>query len=307
MAYPVAPGAPQYSGTFIPEIWSGKIIQNYYDATVLAQISQTDYEGEIKNQGDKVIIRTTPSITTRRYNKGQNLTLQRPEAPTVELLIDYGRYWATIIDDIDKVQSDIKQMDLWSKEASETMKIDLDSDVLADFYADASADNAGATAGKRSNDIDLGTTGAPVVLTKTNIIDKILEAGEVLDQQSAPEDGRYFLIPAWARTLLMKSDLKNASVTGDGTSVMRNGRLGEIDRFTLYSSNLLSTATDGGNTVTNFIFGHKSALTYAAQLTNLETLRAESTFGTIMRGLMVCGWKVVKPEGLGHLYARKGT
>lgn len=306
MPYPVAPGAPNYSGTFIPEIWSGKIIKNYYDATVLSQISQTDYEGEIKNMGDKVIIRTTPTITTRRYNKGQNLTLSRPESTNVELLIDYGRYWATVLDDVDKVQSDIKQMDLWSKEAAETMKIDLDTDVLGDFYADAHADNAGTTAGKRTQDIDLGATGSAVVLTKANIIDKILEAGEALDQQSAPEDGRYFLIPAWARTLLMKSDLKNASVTGDGQSVLRNGRLGEIDRFTIYSSNLLSTASDGGNTVTNMIFGHKSALTYAMQLTNMETLRAESTFGTIMRGLMVCGWKVVKPEGLGHLYARKG-
>lgn len=306
MTYPVAPGAPQYSGTFIPEIWSGKIIQNYYDQTVLAAISQTDYEGEIRQKGDKVIIRTTPRVTTRRYNKGQNLQVERPESSNVELLIDYGRYWNTIVDDVDKIQSDIKQMDLWAKEAAETMKIDLDTDVLADIYADAHASNAGSTAGVRTGDIDLGATGAPVVLTKTNIIDKILEAGEVLDQQSAPEDNRYFVIPHWARTLLMKSDLKNASVTGDGQSVMRNGRLGEIDRFTIYSSNLLSTAVDGGNTCTNMIFGHKSALTYAAQLTNVETLRAESTFGTLMRGLMVCGWKVVKSEGFGHFYARKG-
>lgn len=306
MSFPVAPGAPNYSGTFIPEIWSGKIIANYYDTTILSQIAMTDYEGEIKNHGDKVIIRTTPNITTRRYAKGQNLVSQRPTSPVVELLIDYGRYWSTVIDDVDKVQSDIKQMDLWSKEASEQMKIDLDTDILADVYADVSADNAGATAGKRSNDIDLGATSAPVALTKVNIIDKILEAGEVLDQQSAPEDGRYFIIPAWARTLLMKSDLKNASVTGDGQSVLRNGRLGEIDRFTLYSSNLLSTTSDSGHTVSNMIFGHKSALAYAAQLTNVETLRAESTFGTLMRGLMVCGWKVVKPEGIGHLYAYKG-
>ena len=306
MAYPVAPGMPQYSGTFIPEIWSGKIIKNYYDATILSQISNTDYEGEIKNKGDKVIIRTTPRITTRRYNKGQNLQIERPESDNVELLIDYGRYWNTILDDVDKVQADIKQMDLWSMEAAEQMKIDVDTDVLADVYADVHADNAGTTAGKRSGNINLGGTGSPLALTKSNIIDKIVECGQVLDEQSAPETGRYLIIPAWARTLVMTSDLKNASVTGDGQSTLRNGRLGEIDRFTLYSSNLLSTTVDGGTTVTNMIFGHKSALAYAAQLTNVETLRAESTFGTLMRGLMVCGWKVTKPEGIGHLYAYKG-
>ena len=306
MAYPVAPGAPQYSGTFIPEIWSGKIIKNYYDQTVLSQIANTDYEGEIRNKGDKVIMRTTPRITTRRYNKGQNLQVDRPEAPNVELLIDYGRYWNTVLDDVDKTQSDINQMNLWSTEAAEQMKIDVDTDVLADVYADAHADNAGATAGAKTSSINLGATGAPVALTKANIIDKIVEMGQVLDEQSAPETGRYIIIPPWARTLIMTSDLKNASVTGDGQSTLRNGRLGEIDRFTLFSSNLLSTTVDGGTTVTNLMFGHKSALTYAAQLTNVETLRAESTFGTLMRGLMVCGWKVIKPEGLGHLYAYKG-
>jgi hypothetical protein len=306
MAYPVAPGAPQYSGTFIPEIWSGKIIKNYYDQTVLSQIANTDYEGEIRNKGDKVIMRTTPRITTRRYNKGQNLQVDRPESPVVELLIDYGRYWNTVIDDVDKVQSDINQMNLWSMEAAEQMKIDVDTDVLADIYADVHAANAGATAGAKTGSINLGTSGAPVALTKSNVIDKIVEIGQVLDEQSAPETGRYILIPPWMRTLIMTSDLKNASVTGDGQSTLRNGRLGEIDRFTLFSSNLLDTTVDGAVTATNMIFGHKSALTYASQLTNVETLRAESTFGTLMRGLMVSGWQVVKPEGIGHFYAYKG-
>jgi hypothetical protein len=36
---------PAYSGTFIPEIWSGKLIEKFYNSTVLAAISNTDYEG----------------------------------------------------------------------------------------------------------------------------------------------------------------------------------------------------------------------------------------------------------------------
>jgi hypothetical protein len=35
--------SPPYSGTFIPEIWSGKLIEKFYAATVLAAISNTDY------------------------------------------------------------------------------------------------------------------------------------------------------------------------------------------------------------------------------------------------------------------------
>lgn len=43
MAYPTVAGHPDYSGTFIPEIWSRKLIDKYYDSTVLSQISNTDY------------------------------------------------------------------------------------------------------------------------------------------------------------------------------------------------------------------------------------------------------------------------
>ena len=45
MAYPIQSGQPTYSGYFIPEIWSSKLIQTYYDSTVLAQITNTAYEG----------------------------------------------------------------------------------------------------------------------------------------------------------------------------------------------------------------------------------------------------------------------
>ncbi|MCK9342283.1 MAG: hypothetical protein WCS15_00270 [Prevotella sp.] len=45
MSFAVAQGHPQYSGTFIPEIWSGKLITKYYDTTLAASITNTDYEG----------------------------------------------------------------------------------------------------------------------------------------------------------------------------------------------------------------------------------------------------------------------
>ena len=44
--------------------------------------------------------------------------------------------------------------------------------------------------------------------------------------------------------------------------------------------------------------GHSHGLTFASQLTKMETLRAESTFGTIMRGLQVFGYKVTDGTAL---------
>ena len=305
MPFPVAPGGANYTGNFIPEIWASKLIENFYDATVLSAISNTDYEGEIKQHGDKVNIRTTPELTIRSYEKGMKLMVERPDKPKIVLNIDQGEYFAAIEDDVDKTQSDINLMQNWSRDASEKMKIKIDSNVLTGMLPDISSQNMGATAGRISGNINLGATGAALQVTKTNVLDYIVDAGLVLDEANSPESNRFMVIPAWMAALIKKSDLKDASLTGDGTSVLRNGRIGMIDRFTLYVSHNLNRVTDGGNQCFSVVAGHKMGLTFASQMTEMETLRSESTFGSIIRGLQVYGYKVVKPEALAKLYVRQ--
>lgn len=294
MGFPVTAGRPNYSGNFIPEIWSGKLIENFYDATVLAAISNTNYEGEIRRMGDTVNIRTTPEITIKTYVKGQTLSVENPDKPKIQLVIDKGEYFACIEDDVDKVQSDVNMMDTWSKDASERMKIKIDQRVLTDILPEISALNKGANAGRITGNINLGTTGSPVAITKTNVLDYIVDMGTVLDEANAPEGERFLIIPAKMAGMIKKSDLKDASLTGDSVSVLRNGRLGMIDRFTLYMSHNLSV-TSGKFSI---IAGHKMGFTFASQMTEMESIRAESTFGNVIRGLQVYGYKVVKPEAL---------
>lgn len=304
MAYPISPGHPAYSGNFIPEIWSGKLIANFYDATVLAAISNTDYEGEIKQYGDTVNIRTTPEITIRDYVKGQTLDVEHPDKPKLQLLIDKGEYFACIEDDVDKVQSDVGLMDLWSKDASERMKIKIDQRVLTDILPDISTLNRGDKAGRISGSFNLGKTSSEITVSATGansttpVVDLLVDMGTVLDEANAPEQNRFVVIPAKMAGMIKKSELKDASLTGDGASPLRNGRLGVIDRFTVYVSHNLMTSGTGANKVFNVIAGHKMGFTFASQMTNMESMRAESTFGNIIRGLQVYGYKVVKPEAL---------
>jgi hypothetical protein len=301
MSYPVSPGRPNYSGNFIPELWSGKLIENFYDATVLAAISNTDYEGEIRQFGDTVNIRTTPEITIRDYVKGQTLTVENPDKPKLQLVIDKGEYFACVEDDVDKVQSDINLMDTWTKDASERMKIKIDQRVLTDILPDIVATNKGATAGEQSASFNLGTTGSPLQVTSSgaggtkSVVDLIVDLGTVLDEANCPEQNRFMVVPAKFAGLIKKSELKDASLTGDGTSIVRNGRLGMIDRFTVYVSHNLKVDSGGKY---NLIAGHKMGFTFASQMTNMETIRSESTFGNIVRGLQVYGYKVVKGEAL---------
>ena len=295
MAFATSSGHPQYTGNFIPEIWSGKLIENFYDATVLSAISNTDYEGEIRNMGDTVNIRTTPEITIQTYVKGQTLSVENPDKAKLQLVIDKGEYFACVEDDVDQVQTDMNLMDMWSKDASERMKIKIDQRVLTDILPDVSANNKGQTAGAISGNIDLGVAGTPEALTKDNVIGKIVDMGTVLDEANCPEQNRFLVIPAKMAGLIKQSDLKDASITGDGSTPLRNGRLGMIDRFTVYVSHNLKKTAGGEFSV---IGGHTMGFTFASQMTNMETIRSETTFGNIIRGLQVYGYKVVKPEAL---------
>jgi hypothetical protein len=306
MAYPVAAppyggvvANPAYSGVFIPQIWSGKLIEKFYASTVLAAIANTDYEGEIKNFGDTVIIRTKPTISIAPYQIDMPLAPpQRPSSPTTQMTIDKGFYFNLIEDDVIAVQSDLNLLSMWSDDAAQQMKITIDTAVLATIDAGVDANNKGLAAGKISQSINLGATGTPVALTSANILNYIVDLGTVM--------GRWIIIPAWVAGLIKKSDLRNASISGDGTSLMRNGRIGGLDRFTLYSSNLLPVAAEGAVNATRIFAGHPHGLSFASQVSKMETLRSELAFGTLMRGLQVYGSKVLDGIALTELYAIRG-
>jgi hypothetical protein len=307
--YPIGGTANTLQATgFIPEIWSGKLIEKFYASTVLSAISNTDYEGEIKNQGDKVHIRTKPTVTIKDYRADGLLELERPSGNLVDLLIDKGKYFNTILDDVMDVQSDLNNLSLWSDDAGEQMKIVIDREVLKALINTMPTQNRGATAGAISGSINLGVTSTGPLAVVANSptagqvtpLDVIIRMGLTLDEQNIPETGRWVVLPAWAAATLKLSELRQAYLTGDSVSPLRNGRLGMIDRFTIYSSNLLPSGVAGGLAASEYAWfaGHAHGLTFASQISKIETMRSEMTFGNILRGLQVYGYKVLDGTAL---------
>src|SRR5574343_851647 len=307
-AYSGSNPSPAYAGIFIPALWSGKLVEKFYAATVLGAIANTDYEGEIRNQGDTVKIRQRPTISIADYEANMALTIQRQSSNLVELTIDKGKYFHLALDDVMEVQSDLDLLSVWAEDAAEQMKIAIDTEVLDYLSTETlTAGMYGNTAGVLSGDIRLGLPGNPLYLGKAAagtgagdstsndrlITDAIVDFGQALDEANIPETGRWLVIPAWMAALIKKSDLKDASITGDGTSILRNGRLGMVDRFTIYLSNLLPSSGGSYTEEKAVFFGTNAALTFASQFTKMETLRSEQTFATLVRGLQVYGYKVV--------------
>jgi hypothetical protein len=309
---------PAYSGTFIPAVWSAKLLEKFYAASVYGEIANTSWQGEVASMGDKVYINTAPTIQIENYAAGTNLTYQVPTPDMQELLIDKGKYFAFQINDVLEFQAKPNLMDMFATDAAEQMRIAIDSNVVYQTFTGGAAANKGATAGVKSSAYNLGTDAAPVALDGANVLQKILEMASVLDEQNTPESDRWLVIDPATRTLLMQSNLAQAQFMGDAASPVRNGKIGKIDRFTVYVSNQLpkgaaGTATpwisgDGAeNTVTStgtvakrraLIAGHKSAITFASQITKMETVRNPNDFGDFIRSLNVYGFKVVKPESL---------
>lgn len=313
--YPTGSASNFFSGDgFIPEIWSGKLVEKFYDSSVLAAIANTDYEGEIKNMGDKVNIRTKPTVTIKNYLTDGLLELERPRGSKIQLNIDQGKYFNTILDDVMDVQSDLNALNLWSEDAAQQMKIVIDTAVLLGLMGQAVAANRGLTAGRISATINLGVTGTPLATVarsptvgQVEVLDVLLRLGQALDEQNIPETGRWAIIPTWFSTSIKQSDLRQAYFSGDAVSILRNGRIGMIDRFTLYVSNLLPHGVAAGLAAAEWVVfaGHAHGLTFASQISKVETLRSEMTFGSILRGLQVYGYKVIDGTAIAQAIVTK--
>lgn len=310
---------PAYTGSFIPTLWSGKLLTKFYSNTMMSEICNTDYEGELKNQGDTIRIRLAPSISISDYTVGQNLSYEVPTPIFQDMQVNKGKYFGVQVNDVLAYQSDMNLMNMFTEDAAKQLKISIENEVFFNSFVTEGPDaaNEGSTAGKISAAYDLGSDIAPVdQATPENVLKAILRMSTVLDEQNVPEDGRWLVMSPFDRHLLMQSTLAQAYFTGDASSTIRTGKVGMIDRFTVYVSNLLPRGAAGkalvaglsdpatGGTVTNaklrrsMIAGTKHATSFAMTINKTEPLRNQTDFGDIVRGLAVYGRKVVKPEAL---------
>lgn len=311
---------PAYSGVFIPTLWSGKLNAKFFQNTMLTEVTNTDWEGELKNQGDTIRIRTAPSITINDYaGAGSVLTSEVPTPVYTDMQIDKGKYFSVQVNDVLAHQSDMDLMNMFTEDAAKQLKIAIEDDV---FFATfnptlVAAANQGATAGALSASYNLGTKAAAIdTSTASNLLNTILQMSAALDEQNIPEDGRFLIMTPYDRQVLMQSNLAQAYFTGDQASAIRTGKIGMIDRFTVYVSNLLprgaadkvwvsgmtdpaTGAADVGAVARRMmVAGTKHAIGFAQQIAKTEPLRNQSDFGDIVRGLSIYGRKVLKPEAL---------
>ena len=314
--------SPEYTGSFIPTLWSGKLLAKFYQNTMLSEIMNTDYEGELKNKGDTIRIRTAPSITINDYTgAGSTLATEVPVPIFQDMQVNKAKYFSVQTNDVLAQQADMDLMNMFTEDAAKQLKIAIEDEVFFNTFVTngPAAANAGATAGAISANYNLGTDAAPVAVSgaaSAGLLNTILAMSAALDEQNVPEDGRFLVISPFDRQILMQTNIAQAYFTGDSSSIIRTGKIGMLDRFTVYVSNLLPkgaavkalvpglSATSGGATLASalarrtMVAGTKHACSFAMTISKTEPLRNQTDFGDIVRGLAVYGRKVVKNEAL---------
>lgn len=307
MAYPVAVGQTSWTGIVIPEVWGAKYQEKFYPRTCLSEITNTDdVNGEITKCGDTVHINILPDMDTFDYTLGMKLPVSNPSPSMITFLVDKGVGFNFVEQPLNVKQAKIAYIEKFTEDAVKQTKIGIERGVFAGVYSSAHAQNKGATGGIDAN-LNFGVAGAPVVITADNVLRKFLECDQAMDELNIPEDERFKIIPPWMATMLKDSDLKNASLMGNGQSLLVKGVIGAINNAMIIRSNLLPRVTDSSLAkCTHVICGHKSAIAFATQLVVNEEVPNKDDYGKLRRGLTVYGYKVVRPAGLVDLYCTQG-
>ena len=298
----------QTNSFFLPKIYSKKVLNFFRKASVVEAITNTDYAGEIAAFGDSVRIIKEPVISVSDYTRGSDTTATKLTDQELTLVVDSAKAFKFIVDDIETNMSHVNFKEVATSSAAYALRDSYDAAVIASMFSGVStsspdhvlgADAAAATQtmGQHqggSNSIDLlGSDG-----TGTDPLDVMSFMAKLLDEQSVPEEGRWFVAPPSFYNELAQSGSKLLSVDFNaGQGSIRNGLVssGKLRGFDMYKSNNVAAASTATGKI---LAGHISSTATAQTIISTEVLRDPSSFGDIVRGLHVYGAKVLRPEAL---------
>jgi hypothetical protein len=293
----------QTNGFFIPEIYSKKVQIALRKAAVAEAICNTDYMGEISNFGDTVNIIKEPQIAVADYTRGLAVTSTNLTDQELVLTIDQAKSFSFKLDDLERRFSHVNFQAVASDNAAYALRDAMDSNILTAIRAGATVNTGMGTTG---TPIDIGFTGS-----KVDPLNQMALAAKELDEANAPEEGRWFVAaPEWYNALSNSSSKLLSVDFNAGQGSIRNGLVasGLLRGFQMYKSNNLPTndlsgANPAGSaTAPVALFGHISAVSAASSMNKVETIRDTGTFSDIVRGLMVWGRKVLRPEIVGKIH-----
>ena len=268
---------------FTPEIWSKELSEILDNNGVMMKCVNRNWEGEIKRYGDTVHIRSFGNIAVNTYTG--TVSYSDLTSPMQDLSIDQQKYFAFLVDDILKAQSNINIMDGYLERAKIAIDLAKDSFLLGK-YTDVPSANI------------INNSGSAITLDKSTIFSYFSAACKALRKSNATSKGQkpWIVINPDIEAVLLQADLLTHA-TSLGDEVIREGSIGRVAGLDVFvCTNLQSTSG-----TTYALAGTNDAITFASQVVEIETLRLQDSFNTAVRGLYLYGAKTVLPTALARI------
>ena len=295
----------QANSFFLPSVYSKKVLNFFRKASVVEAITNTDYAGELTAFGDSVKIVTEPSITVYQYERGADVTQTKLTDAETTLVVDTANAFKFKVDDIEANMSHVNWREVASSSAAYALKDAFDEGVIAVMFAGVSSSSPNHILGSdNATDLAAGTydgTGnldIGFAASEHDPLDVLSRMARLLDEQSVPEEGRWFLASPDFYEVLASTSSKLLSVDYNaGQGSIRNGLVssGKLRGFNMYKTNNIASTT---NAAGKCLAGHMSACATAQTITSTEVIRDPDSFGDIVRGLHVYGAKVLRDDAL---------
>lgn len=282
---------------YIPEVWHAALLTALRKTLIYAGpgVVNTDYEGDIANQGDTVRITSISRPTVGNYVPGTTTIVPEQLVDGQRtLVIDQCKYWAFQVDDVNQRQAAGDVIPAATSEAAYALA-DVQDQYVAGLYTQAASANVVSAV-----TIDL-TSPTSWDAEAAKAYNEILIPLKVkLDEANVPLAGRYCIMPPWLHGVLLR-DPRFVKVNESGTEQgLRNGQVGRAAGFDIMISNNAPTPTANNSIVTA---GTSAAITWATQIAKSEAYRPESSFSDAIKGLSLYGAKVIRPESLAYATA----
>jgi len=304
---------------FVPEYYSQKLLRESKEMTDFKNnMTNNDWEGEIKSAGDTVHI-STPDLSSITIGEGVVPDTSNVYPKQLTLTIDKSKSFQFKFNDIEQAQSQFNMMDGYMSSANELMMIEVNKELEEAVLKDAEIPQIGYGSGAAASvsGSNALTFNAATVNTVFNRLKRTLQENKALSpsgfytfkgnkEQSLQLAPVVTISPALFEELVNSTVLTHPTVQGD--DILYKGVVGQIAGMKIFVDTLLSniSANDGTKYyVANedarqyvVIAGTKMGITFAEQYNKVEKLRDPQTFADIGRALYLYGYKVTNPKSL---------
>lgn len=261
--------------SFIPEVWSARLLDSLHGQLVFGGLCNRWYEGEIRQWGDTVHINSLQDITVRTYTPGEDI--EDPEQLSgsgTTLTIDHAVYCNFFLSDVDAAQARADVMDAAMRGAARRLAEDTENYLLGVIRQGA------------------GITGT--VAAGADLYEAILAIKTAMDLRHVPRHGRSLVVPPTVEAELLKDGRFETAGGALAEHALADGSVARAAGFDIYVSTDL---TDELVALTDELVAlTEEGVTFAQQIAGMEAYRREKGFDDGVKALSLCGAKVLQPD-----------